>query len=98
MHEPLNGTVGEPEPIDRLTRPLRVFAAHRLSGAAMLLAATATALILANSRWADDYHAVLATPLSIGIDSFELSKPLLLWINDGADGDLLLRDRPRDQA
>jgi NhaA family Na+:H+ antiporter len=70
------------EPIDWLTRPLRIFAAHRLSGAAMLLAATIVALIWANSHWADGYHAILATPVSIGVGTFELPKPLHLWIND----------------
>jgi len=74
------------QPIDWLTRPLRIFAAHRLSGAAMLLAATIVALIWANSRWADSYHALLAIPVSVGVGTFELSKPVLLWINDALMG------------
>ncbi len=83
---------GEPQPtrlhqpIDWLTRPLRIFSAHRLSGAAILLAATIVALIWANSRWADSYHAFLATPVSIGAGTFELSKPVLLWINHALMG------------
>lgn len=83
---------GEPQPtrldqpIDWLTRPLRIFAAHRLSGAAILLAATIVALIWANSGWAHSYHALLATPVSFGAGTFELSKPVLLWINDALMG------------
>ncbi len=78
---------GEPDqPIDWLTRPLRIFAAHRLSGAVMLLAATIVALVWANSRWADSYNALLETPLSIGVGSYAISKSMLLWINDALMG------------
>ena len=48
----------------------------------MVLAAVA-ALVLANSPLADLYHRVLNLNLTIMVEGFGVSKPLLLWINDG---------------
>jgi NhaA family Na+:H+ antiporter len=48
-----------------------------------LLACTVAALVLANSPWAESFAAVWQTRLTVAIGSFELSKPLLLWVNDG---------------
>ncbi len=72
--------------IDQITRPLRTFAQHRLSGGIVLLCGAVLAMVLANSPWADRYHKVLQTTLSIGIGDAALSKPLLLWVNDGLMG------------
>ena len=49
----------------------------------ILFAATAIALIWANSPLADAYHAIWQHKISIDIPGLELSKPLILWINDG---------------
>jgi NhaA family Na+:H+ antiporter len=49
----------------------------------MLLAAAVLALVVANSPLHDGYERLLAMPLSIGKTPIVLSKPLLLWINDG---------------
>lgn len=49
----------------------------------MLLAATVLALIWANSPWADVYKAIWDTRLGFSAAGWELSKPLLLWVNDG---------------
>ena len=50
----------------------------------VLLVATAIALIWANSGWADSYNQLWTkTYLSFSVGSFELSKPLYYWINDG---------------
>jgi NhaA family Na+:H+ antiporter len=48
-----------------------------------LLAAAVLALVVANSPLREVYDRLLATPLSIGAAPVVLSKPLLLWINDG---------------
>jgi NhaA family Na+:H+ antiporter len=69
--------------IDVLIRPFRAFAAHKLSGAVLLVAAAVVALVWANSPWADSYRTLRELPLAVGIGDFTLSKPLLLWINDG---------------
>lgn len=53
-----------------------------LSGLLLLVSAT-VAIIVANSPWHTIYNLFIETPLSIGLGSWSLSKPLLLWINDG---------------
>ena len=77
---------GTDAPIERLTKPLRLFAAHKLAGAGLLVAATVVALIWANSPHGDAYRAILDTKLTFGLGGFSLSKPLHLWINDGLMG------------
>ncbi|HTO57704.1 MAG TPA: Na+/H+ antiporter NhaA [Pseudomonadales bacterium] len=49
----------------------------------VLVAAAVVALAIANSPLASLYDAVIDVKLSIAIGSFGISKPLLLWINDG---------------
>ncbi len=71
------------EPIDFVLYPFQQFFQTSASGGLLLLAATALALAWANSPWAASYHALWSTPVSVGLGSLALSKPLLLWINDG---------------
>lgn len=52
-------------------------------GGIVLMAAAAIALIWANSPQAHSYHALWHLPLSLGLGSFAISKPLHFWINDG---------------
>ncbi|MFA5630494.1 MAG: Na+/H+ antiporter NhaA [Porticoccaceae bacterium] len=52
-----------------------------LSGIVLLVAA-ATALVWANSPWADSYHALWHTPVSISVGSVAFSESLHFWIND----------------
>ncbi len=49
----------------------------------LLLIATITALVWANSPWGDTYQAIWQYKIGFYSDKFELSKPLILWINDG---------------
>jgi len=56
---------------------------HEAAGGVALMAAALLALIVANSGFAGLYNDVLAAKLSITIDGEGLSKPLILWINDG---------------
>lgn len=56
---------------------------HEAFAGVLMMAAAALALILANSGLATYYHAALDTKLSILIGDTGLSKPLILWINDG---------------
>lgn len=48
----------------------------------VLLAATLVALIWANSSFADSYHHLWHTPLSVGFGNFTVSHPLHFWVND----------------
>ena len=66
--------------------PLRGFAAHRGAGALMLLSATILALLWANSPWGEVYRDLLSTMVVVDVGGLGLSKPLLLWINDGLMG------------
>jgi NhaA family Na+:H+ antiporter len=49
----------------------------------ILVLASLIALILANSPLSPAYNSFLEFPVSIVLGSFEISKPLVLWINDG---------------
>lgn len=72
--------------IDRLARPFQIFAAHKLSGAVLLLAATVAAVAWANSPWAGFYHHWLHTKLALSVGPFGLNKSISHWINDGLMG------------
>ncbi len=53
------------------------------SGGVLLIIATLLALTWANSPWAQQYSLLWHTPVSFGAGELEISKPLLLWINEG---------------
>ncbi len=52
-------------------------------GGLLLIAAAAFAIILDNSSLAPTYDALLGTRGTIAIGEYGLSKPILLWINEG---------------
>ena len=75
---------GEPlMTLDRLLNPFRDFAAHKLAGAALLLVATAVALVWANSPLAPSYHALFEMPIDVSGGPLRIKTSLLHWINDG---------------
>ena len=49
----------------------------------LLLGATVLALIWANSSFGNIYQSLWEYKIGIKTESFELNKPLILWINDG---------------
>lgn len=49
----------------------------------ILILSALIAIIFANSFWTPYYEKLLSTPVEFRIGSFEIAKPLLLWINDG---------------
>lgn len=49
----------------------------------LLFGATLLALIWANSSYGNLYHEIWNYTLEFKIQNFQLSKPLILWINDG---------------
>lgn len=53
------------------------------SGGILLMAATVTAMILANSPWSHYYHDLVELPVTVAFGKFETTKHLLHWINDG---------------
>ncbi len=67
-------------------RPLvaiREFLALESAGGILLAAAAAAAMLFANSPLERVYGAFLETPVEVRAGSFEIGKPLLLWINEG---------------
>jgi NhaA family Na+:H+ antiporter len=61
----------------------RDFIRLEASGGILLILFTALALVWANSQWSDAYFELWQAKFTIGLGSWVLSKPLLLWINDG---------------
>lgn len=49
----------------------------------ILMFTAVLAMIIANSPWSVYYDMLLNIPVMIAVGSFEIAKPLLLWINDG---------------
>ncbi|SDH84965.1 Na+:H+ antiporter, NhaA family [Roseospirillum parvum] len=64
-------------------RILAEFLRMEAAGGVILVIAAALALVVANSGLAPTYDMLLDIPLTIGMGEAVLSKPLLLWINDG---------------
>lgn len=66
-----------------LIRPFQTFFRTEAAGGVVLLVAAAAALVWANSPLADAYSTLWGTYVTVGAGAFEISKPLLLWVNDG---------------
>lgn len=56
---------------------------HEAAGGVLLIIAAAVALLAANTPLQIYYDQLLSTRVMVAVGDFELSKPLLLWINDG---------------
>jgi NhaA family Na+:H+ antiporter len=72
-----------PTAAERLLGPFQEFARLEASGGILLLFCTVGALVWSNSPWRESYSDLWHTTLTVGFGSAALSKPLLLWINDG---------------
>ena len=72
---------------DRTTSPLssaiREFIRLESAGGLLLLAAAVAAVLIANSPFTWIYDALLDTTVAVQVGALAISKPLLLWINDG---------------
>lgn len=66
-----------------IKEPLNQFVRLETSSSIILFAATISALILANSPLSDSFLEVWKNNISITVPGFELTKPILKWINDG---------------
>lgn len=69
-------------PINQIIRPFQQFMQIEASSGIILLVATAIALFLANSAWADSYFELLHTKLAITFGDFGVNLDLNHWIND----------------
>ena len=70
-------------PIEFLTTPFARFAKLEAAGGILLLAATAIALVWANSPWEASYHAIWHTEFTVGVGPYILSWSRHYWVNDG---------------
>lgn len=64
-------------------KALREFLKMEAAGGIILVLAAAVALVVANSALEPVYQQLLSVPMRLGVGSFEIAKPMRLWINDG---------------
>jgi NhaA family Na+:H+ antiporter len=85
VDRPQNPTwIASDRPIARLVaRPLAEFLHVEAAGGILLLAATVTALVWANSPWQDAYHQLWSTELGFRIGDYTFAESLQHWVNDG---------------
>jgi len=69
--------------IEILTKPIQQFLHQQASGGILLIICTIIALAWANSSFAESYHHLWNTYLSIEAGGFALKYSLHHWINDG---------------
>jgi NhaA family Na+:H+ antiporter len=72
-----------PLPVHYVLSSFDQFFRMEAAGGIALMACTVVALVWANSPWAESYDALWQTKLTVGVGGWVLSKPALLWINDG---------------
>ena len=66
-----------------LSSAIREFIRLESAGGLLLLAAAAAAVLIANSPLYWIYEGLLDTTVAVQVGALVISKPLLLWINDG---------------
>ena len=67
----------------KVTEAWREFLRLESAGGLILVFAAILALVLANSPLADLYVQFLSLKLTVMVEGFGVSKPLILWVNDG---------------
>lgn len=71
------------EPIGEALLPFKEFMRSKSTGGILLILCAITAMVWANSTRAESYFSLWQTPFTVGYGKAVLSKPLLLWVNDG---------------
>lgn len=66
-----------------LASAIREFLRLESAGGILLLGTAVVALLIANSPLAEYYGSLLKTTLAVQVGELIISKPLLLWVNDG---------------
>lgn len=78
-----NEPIPERGPVRRAVGPLLEFLATETGGAAILLLATAAALVWVNSPWGSSYDALWHRRISLGVGDARVSYDLRHWVNEG---------------
>lgn len=68
--------------VRRLIAPVQAFLQIQAASGIALMVVTAVALLWANSRWAESYHALWHTPVGLGFGAHGFVQPLHFWVND----------------
>ena len=71
------------EPIEQVLMPFQAFFKSKSTGGLLLIISAVIALAWANSPWAGQYEALWQTRFTVGFGEATLSKPVILWVNDG---------------
>jgi NhaA family Na+:H+ antiporter len=71
------------EPIEQVLMPFQEFFRSKSTSGVLLIVSALAALIWANSPWAGSYAALWETRFTVGFGAAALSKPVILWVNDG---------------
>lgn len=66
-----------------LQRPFQEFFSKEAVSGILLILSTVVALVWANSAFTTYYTTLWQTVVSVGVGAASISKPLLLWVNDG---------------
>ena len=66
-----------------LSKPFQEFFSTEAASGALLFACAAAALYLANSPWADAYHHIWTSRITIGLEAHALTLSVHEWVNDG---------------
>lgn len=69
--------------MDKTFSRIQEFIRLETSGGVVLMIAAIFAMIIANTSLSATYDLILSTYIKVGIGSFEIAKPAILWINDG---------------
>lgn len=64
---------------EKITR----FLLSELGGGLLLISAALLAILFANTTLVDAYQWILSVPVQVRVNTIDVNKPLLLWINDG---------------
>jgi len=84
MHRIIKFRKSTPQPpIERVFEPFENFFHTESSRGILLIVFTVLALVWANSPWREIYQRVWTLSLTFSLSDVSLSKPILLWINDG---------------
>lgn len=70
-------------PIQRVLQPLKNLLQNESTGGILLVIASVIALVWSNTSFADSYHHLWETELTISIGDWTLGETLHHWINDG---------------
>ncbi len=64
---------------EKITR----FLLSELGGGVLLISAAILAILFANTSLVEAYQWILSVPVQVRVNTLDVNKPLLLWINDG---------------